>query len=165
MKSVWFIWIKQYRGRGGHLSSAMPTCLWVRCGREDAAEVAAETEAEGVGEGEGEGCREMCWYLLTAAAVVVATANWQHNAARLSYAAYELCMQQPRAANQAGHMCVWAPVCVCVSVAITYIAGRKVGEGKGEGGKQTGADNNCDFGCGRNAWQNLLKLHLACVIE
>lgn len=81
----------------------------------------------------------MCWYLLTAAAVVVvvvATANWQHNAARLSYAAYELCMQQPRAANQAGHMCVWAPVCVCVCLCSNYIYSRqKSGGGEGRGGQ------------------------------
>lgn len=68
----------------------------------------------------------MCWYLLTAAAVdvvVVATANWQHNAARLSYAAYELCMQQARAANQAGQMCVCPSVCltVCVCLCSNYI--------------------------------------------
>lgn len=98
----------------------------------------------------------MCWYLLTAAAVdvvVVATANWQHNAARLSYAAYELCMQQARAANQAGHMCVCVPQCVsdCVFVCLCSNYIYKAGEVEVKGGKQTGADNNCDFGCGRNA--------------
>lgn len=100
----------------------------------------------------------MCWYLLTAAAVdvvvVVATANWQHNAARLSYAAYELCMQQAEPqTKQATCVCV----CVCLSVRLSvcvclcsnYIY--KKGEVEANGGKQTGADNNCDFGCGRNA--------------
>lgn len=62
-------------------------------------------------------CRRRC------VVVAAATANWQHNAARLSYAAYELCMQQARAAKPSRpHMCVCPSMCVCVSVSVAIIA-------------------------------------------